>query len=128
MEVLRDKELIKYLDKVIYMCPICKYKYDPTTAKEINYSCCIDSQLKEVSMKEFNVPVVWHSAGTMKIDAYSLEEAIEAVFEDTLLQLPDESLYLEDSIEVDYDNPNFGFYYNYKDKKFNYPKMKEEKK
>lgn len=128
MEAMINKELFDDTQEIMFICPECKLQYDPTTAKEIDYSCCIDSQLEKVSMKEFNIPVVWQMTGHMKINAYSLEEAIEEVFEDTILQLPDESLYLEDSIEVDYENPNYGFYYDYKDKQFHYPKREVRNK
>lgn len=54
--------------------------------------------------KTWEVPVTWTENGTMRIQAETLDEAIEkAIGEEPL---PKDADYVADSCEVDYDNLN----------------------
>lgn len=50
--------------------------------------------------KEFIIPVVWEMWGKYVIEAETLEEAMEKAL-DSELPLPEESYYVDDSIQVD---------------------------
>lgn len=51
-------------------------------------------------MKTWKIPCAWQMYGHLKIEANTLEEAIEKAYDDDQ-GLPDDSFYLDESFEVD---------------------------
>lgn len=56
--------------------------------------------------KVYKIPCVCMVAGTMTIEAESLDEAVRIAIEEA--ELPDEAYYVEDSFEVDHEASGFG--------------------
>lgn len=53
-------------------------------------------------MKTWKIPVVWQMMGTVKVEANTLEEAIEIARDDEgVIPLPDDGTFLDGSWEVD---------------------------
>lgn len=103
-------------DKERFLCTVCGTAYDKKTADKNDYICC---HMVRQTLKEFNIPVVWQVAGTMKVEAYSLEEAEEKALGD--FPLPDVSENISDSWELDKENPDYGYYFDFDDGEFHYP-------
>lgn len=55
----------------------------------------------EKTKKVFNIPVTWQVYGVMKVEAESFEEAKKLVYGNA--PLPNESTYVDDSIQIDED-------------------------
>ena len=53
-------------------------------------------------MKTYKIPVVWQMYGHIEVEAESLDEAKERIY-DSRIGLPDDGSYIEDSMEIDKD-------------------------
>ena len=65
-------------------------------------------------MKTWKIPVCWIMMGTIKVDANTLDEAIEiAIDYDGVIPIPDDGTFLDGSWEVDcFDEDYLRKYYN----------------
>lgn len=67
---------------------------------EIDWSTLTDHRLKK-----YKIPCVWQKKGILTIEAKSLKEAEKIAIEDSVL--PD-GYYIDDSFQVDKEDPNYG--------------------
>ena len=59
-------------------------------------------------MKSWRIPVIWQEAGTVVVEANTLEEAIEiARDDDGVIPIPDDGYFVDDSWEVDCDDKDY---------------------
>lgn len=65
-------------------------------------------------MKEWRIPVCWQMMGTVKVEADTLENAIQIAWDDAgVIPIPDNGEYLEGTWEVDcFDVDYLRKYYN----------------
>lgn len=97
------------LNEEKYVCSICGTEWDGIQAEHNTFICC--SSIEKITPKVFTIPVLWQVWGTMEIQAYTLEEAEEMALGD--FPLPDVHSgenYIDGSIELDKDRPDYGEY------------------
>ena len=59
-------------------------------------------------MKSWKIPVTWGMVGTVKIEAHTLEEAIEiARDDDRIIPIPDDGTFIDGSWEVDCEDVDY---------------------
>ena len=59
-------------------------------------------------MKSWKIPVTWGMVGTVKIEANTLEEAIEiARDDDRIIPIPDDGTFIDGSWEVDCEDVDY---------------------
>ncbi len=58
-------------------------------------------------MKTWKIPVIWQEMGVVKVEANTLEEAIEIARDDDAIPIPDNSDFVDGSWEVDCDDEDY---------------------